>query len=85
MEKSITEICGSILAVSQFTLYAKTNKGNRPNFSSAAEYSHAKDLFEFAVSELKNKVPTESGVFGETMAVSLVNWGPLTIILDSEQ
>ncbi len=77
---------GSILAVSQFTLYADCRKGRRPSFHLAADPGLARTLFERAVRDLQALWPgrVASGVFGEEMDVSLVNWGPVTVWLDSE-
>ncbi len=86
MNLSLADVGGSVLAVSQFTLYADTRKGRRPAFTDALEPIAAERLFE----HYKNKISAEgvkvaSGMFGAKMAVELCNWGPVTIILDSEE
>ena len=85
MNRSVTEAHGDILAVSQFTLYASTRKGNRPSWSGAAPPDVAQPRFDAFVAalarELGKRVPT--GIFGAAMQVALVNDGPVTIWLDS--
>lgn len=81
---AITDVAGSILVVSQFTLYADCSRGRRPNFTDAAEPAMAKELYERFVSELRAKqIKVETGRFGADMQVSLVNDGPVTVMLDS--
>ncbi len=83
MNKSIIDTKGSILSISQFTLYADTKKGNRPSYIKALNGSEATKLYDL-FNELLNKyVPTKTGIFGEDMQVNLLNDGPITIILDS--
>ena len=86
MNHSITEVGGAILSVSQFTLYADTKKGRRPSFTGAAHPSVAKPLWEAFNEELRSvySLQVETGVFGAMMDVQLVNDGPVTIILDSQ-
>ena len=83
---SIGDITGSMLVISQFTLYADCRKGNRPSFIKAGNPDHANELYEYILSELKNtyQIPTQSGSFGADMKVSLINDGPFTVMLDSD-
>ncbi|MDR0251240.1 MAG: D-tyrosyl-tRNA(Tyr) deacylase [Burkholderiales bacterium] len=85
MNRSLMEIGGDVLAVSQFTLYASTRKGNRPSYTAAARPEFAQPFFDTFVKQLAETlgkhVPT--GVFGAAMQVSLVNDGPVTLWLDS--
>jgi D-tyrosyl-tRNA(Tyr) deacylase len=86
MNLSLTDVAGSLLAVSQFTLYADTRKGRRPAFTRALEPVAAEKLFDHFVERVAaSGVVTEKGVFGAKMAVELCNWGPVTIILNSEE
>ena len=83
---SIKDVDGEILIVSQFTLYADTKKGRRPDFTKAAKPDLAKKLYELFIEEIKNNgINAKTGVFGAEMKVRLVNNGPVTIILDSEE
>lgn len=81
---SLLDKKASILCVSQFTLYASIKKGRRPDFSLAMPYKEAEVLYQKFVDILKTKVPVETGCFGSDMKVSLINDGPVTIILESE-
>jgi D-aminoacyl-tRNA deacylase len=85
MNRSVAEAGGAILAVSQFTLYASTRKGNRPSWSAAAPPEIAQPKFEALVAALARELraPVATGVFGAGMRVALVNDGPVTIWLDS--
>ena len=83
MNKSILEINGSILSISQFTLYANCKKGNRPSYIEALESKKAKPLYELFNQKLKKYCKVEEGIFGENMKVSIQNDGPITILLES--
>ncbi len=84
---SIGDITGSMLVISQFTLYADCRKGNRPSFIKAGDPEHANRLYEYILSELKHtyNINTQSGSFGADMQVSLINDGPFTVMLDSAE
>ncbi|MBK6263446.1 D-tyrosyl-tRNA(Tyr) deacylase [Marivirga sp. S37H4] len=86
MNKSLIEIHGEILLISQFTLHASTKKGNRPSYIKAAKPEVAMPLYEKMLQSLNAVIPTEiqSGQFGGDMQVSLINDGPVTIIIDSK-
>ena len=80
---SLKDVGGSLLLVSQFTLYADCRKGNRPGFTDAGDPGHARILYDYIVSKCREQVPVvETGEFGADMKVSLVNDGPFTILLD---
>lgn len=84
MNLSLIDIGGSVLSISQFTLYADTKKGRRPNFLKAAKPEEANKLYEFFNDSIKGKgIKVETGIFGEMMDVDFINDGPVTIILDS--
>lgn len=83
---SLSDVGGSLLLISQFTLYANCKKGNRPSFIEAGSPDKANALYEYIIKKCKESVPNvQQGSFGADMKVSLVNDGPFTIILDSEQ
>lgn len=82
MNKSVKDTGGSILSISQFTLYGDTSKGNRPSYVKALNGEYAMKLYDKFNEKLKEYVLVETGVFGADMQVSLVNMGPTTIILE---
>jgi D-tyrosyl-tRNA(Tyr) deacylase len=84
MNRSLQEVGGAVLAVSQFTLYGDVRRGKRPSFDAAAAPEKARQLYEFFVERIRAAgVRCETGRFQETMTVELVNEGPVTILLDS--
>lgn len=86
MNQSIQNVNGSILSISQFTLYANCKKGNRPSFTDAGNPEYAKSLYEMFNKKLTNLgMHVETGVFGADMKIELLNDGPVTIVLDSKE
>jgi D-tyrosyl-tRNA(Tyr) deacylase len=84
MNRSVQDVGGSVLAVSQFTLYGDARRGKRPSFAAAAPSQHARRLYEFFVERIRAAgLPCETGRFQEMMQVELVNEGPVTLLLDS--
>jgi len=85
MNRSVLQVQGAVLAVSQFTLYASTRKGNRPSYIAAAPPQIARPMFDAFVLSLSSQLgkPVPTGVFGASMHVALVNDGPVTLWLDS--
>ena len=82
---SLKDVNGSLLLISQFTLYANCRKGNRPSFTEAGKPDFAKEMYEYMISECKKQIPNvQTGIFGAEMKISLVNDGPFTIVLDSK-
>ena len=83
MNLNINSVNGELLLVSQFTLYANTKDGNRPSFVDAAKPDYANKLYEYIIEELRNKnIIVQTGEFGADMQVSLINDGPVTIMLE---
>ncbi len=81
---ALKDVDGSLLLVSQFTLYANCKKGNRPSFVDAASPDMANTLYEYIISECRKQIPcVETGRFGADMKVSLINDGPFTVILEN--
>ncbi len=86
MNRNVQEADGSVLAVSQFTLYGDVRRGKRPSFDAAAPPERARQLYEFFVEQIRGTgLRCETGRFQEMMQVELVNEGPVTILLDSEK
>lgn len=84
MNKSVEDIGGSILLVSQFTLYADTRKGARPSYIKSMKHDEAKVMFDRFSKKLAEHIPTYTGVFGADMTLNITNDGPVTIIIDTE-
>lgn len=84
MNLSVKDVSGSILCVSQFTLYGDTSRGNRPSYIKAMKGEDSIKLYDLFCDKLNSFIPTKKGVFGADMKVSLINDGPTTIIIDSK-
>lgn len=84
---ALADVGGELLIVSQFTLYADCRKGNRPSFIKAGNPAHANEIYEYVIETIRNEygVKVETGEFGADMKVELLNDGPFTIILDSDE
>lgn len=82
MNLSLLDVLGSVLSISQFTLYADTKKGNRPSYKDSLGSSEARKLYDYFNEELKKYVKVETGIFQEQMEVNIVNDGPVTIMLE---
>lgn len=83
---SLADVNGQLLLISQFTLYANCKKGYRPSFTESGTPDLAEELYEYIIKQCKESIPiVETGSFGADMKVSLINDGPFTIVLDSEQ
>ena len=88
MNRSLADVGGSVLVISQFTLYADCRKGNRPSFIRAGKPEHADPLYEYMLKSCAAMLPgvkVERGIFGADMKITLLNDGPFTVILDSEE
>ena len=83
MNKSILDVKGGILSISQFTLYADTKKGNRPSYIKALKSENASILYDRFNEELKKYINVETGIFGADMKVNIINDGPVTILLEN--
>lgn len=83
---SLKDVNGSLLLISQFTLYADCKKGNRPSFTKAGKPEHANELYEYMIEVCKNEISNvQTGIFGADMKIQLLNDGPFTILLDSDE
>lgn len=84
MNKSILDVGGSILSISQFTLYGDATKGNRPSYINALSGEKSTILYDIFNEKLKERIHVETGIFGAEMKVDFVNDGPITILLEKE-
>lgn len=83
--KSLTDVDGKLLLISQFTLYADCKKGNRPSFINAGGFEEASAMYDYICDECAKSFIVERGIFGADMKIELLNDGPFTIILDSDE
>ena len=83
--RSLADVGGTVLSVSQFTLYASAKEGNRPSFTRVMRQDEARPIYEVFVKKLKETTPVQEGIYRADMKVHLVNDGPFTLILDSEE
>jgi D-tyrosyl-tRNA(Tyr) deacylase len=84
MQKNIVDAKGEVLVISQFTLYGDCKKGTKPSFTESASPKEAKNLYDYFVEKICQKIKTQTGKFGAHMNVSLKNDGPITLIIDSK-
>lgn len=83
---SLNDVNGELLLISQFTLYADCKKGNRPSFINAGKPDMANEMYEYIIKKCQDEIPVvQKGIFGADMKISLLNDGPFTIILDSDE
>lgn len=82
MNRSILDVGGSVLSISQFTLYADTKKGHRPSYVKALKFDEASKLYDIFNKKLRQYVDVQTGVFGDNMLVNIKNDGPITILLE---
>ena len=82
MNKSIIDIKGEILSISQFTLYADTKSGNRPSYMNSMKSNEAEKLYNIFNNKLRERIKVETGIFGSNMKLNITNDGPVTIILE---
>ena len=84
MNLDLNAVNGAVLVVSQFTLFANYKKGNRPSFINAAHPEHAKPLYQLFIEKMQTSIPTQQGIFGADMQITLQNDGPVTILMDTK-
>jgi len=84
MNLDLNAVNGAVLVVSQFTLFANYKKGNRPSFINAAHTDHAKPLYQLFIEKMQTSIPTQQGIFGADMQITLQNDGPVTILMDTK-